>query len=189
MNKIYLLTLLIFTSFFINAQDTQEEVDPNIERVEKIQDLINRVEENREELSKIDAQRIDNFIKKVADRRFLLSKAQKQLSDEEARNQRLEDLFESNELKLAELETELNIKLGVLGELFGVARQMAGELQADSESAYNFSEHPNRTDALNEIGKIKVHNLKNLEDLWVLHLNEINSSGAVSYTHLRAHET
>ena len=46
MNKIYLLTFLIFTSFFINAQDTQEEVDPNIERVEKIQDLINRVEEN-----------------------------------------------------------------------------------------------------------------------------------------------
>ena len=179
MNKIYLLTFLIFTSFFINAQDTQEEVDPNIERVEKIQDLINRVEENREELSKIDAQRIDNFIKKVADRRFLLSKAEKQLSDEEARNQRLEDLFESNELKLAELETELNIKLGVLGELFGVARQMAGELQADSESAYNFSEHPNRTDALNEIGKIKVHNLKNLEDLWVLHLNEINSSGEI----------
>ena len=179
MNKIYLLTFLIITSFFINAQDTQEEVDPNIERVEKIQDLINRVEENREELSKIDAQRIDNFIKKVADRRFLLSKAQKQLSDEEARNQRLEDLFESNELKLAELETELNIKLGVLGELFGVARQMAGELQADSESAYNFSEHPNRTDALNEIGKIKVHNLKNLEDLWVLHLNEINSSGEI----------
>ena len=179
MNKFYLLTLLIFTSIFISAQDVEEEVDPNIERVQKIQDLINRVEENREELSKIDAARIDTFIKKVADRRFLLSKAKKQLSDEEARNQRLEDLFESNELKLAELETELNIKLGVLGELFGVARQMAGELQADSESAYNFSEHPNRTDSLNEIGKIKVHNLKNLEDLWLLHLNEINSSGEI----------
>tara|TARA_B100000575_G_scaffold183143_1_gene147241 strand:+ start:838 stop:2169 length:1332 start_codon:yes stop_codon:yes gene_type:complete len=179
MNKFYLLTFLIFTSILITSQEVEEEVDPNIERVEKIQDLINRVEENREELSKIDAVRIDTFIKKVADRRFLLSKAKKQLSDEEARNQRLEDLFESNELKLAELETELNIKLGVLGELFGVARQMAGELQADSESAYNFSENPKRTDSLNEIGKIKVHNLKNLEDLWVLHLNEINSSGEI----------
>lgn len=179
MNKFYLLLFLIFSALSTDAQEVEEEVDPNIERVEKIQDLINRVEENRDELSKIDALRIDNFIKKVADRRFLLSKAQKQLSDEEARNQRLEDLFESNELKLADLETELNIKLGVLGELFGVARQMAGELQADSESAYNFSEHPNRTDALNEIGIIKVHNLKNLEDLWVLHLNEINSSGEI----------
>ena len=56
---------------------------------------------------------------------------------------------------------------------------MAGELQADSETAYNFSEYPKRTDTLNEIGKIKVHSLKNLEDLWSLHLKEINSSGEV----------
>ena len=179
MNKFYLLTTILITSLFIIAQEDVEEVDPNIERVEKIQDLINRVEKNREELSAMDNARVNEFIKKVADRRFLLSKAKKQLADEEARNVRLEDLFEANEIKLSELETELNIKLGVLGELFGVARQMAGELQADSESAYNFTEHPNRTDALNEIGRIKVHNLKNLEDLWVLHLNEIASSGEI----------
>ena len=179
MNKFYLLTTILIISLFIPAQEEVEEVDPNIERVEKIQDLINRVEKNREELSAMDNARVNEFIKKVADRRFLLSKAKKQLADEEARNVRLEDLFEANEIKLSELETELNIKLGVLGELFGVARQMAGELQADSESAYNFTEYPNRTDALNEIGKIKVHNLKNLEDLWVLHLNEIASSGEI----------
>ena len=179
MNKFYLLTTILITSLCIPAQEEVEEVDPNVERVEKIQDLINRVEKNRAELSAIDNARVNEFIKKVADRRFLLSKAKKQLADEEARNVRLEDLFEANEIKLSELETELNIKLGVLGELFGVARQMAGELQADSESAYNFTEHPNRTESLNEIGKIKVHNLKNLEDLWVLHLNEIASSGEI----------
>ena len=179
MNKFYLLTIILITSLFIPAQEEVEEVDPNVERVEKIQDLINRVEKNRAELSAMDNARVNEFIKKVADRRFLLSKAKKQLADEEARNVRLEDLFEANEIKLSELETELNIKLGVLGELFGVARQMAGELQADSESAYNFTEHPNRTESLNEIGKIKVHNLKNLEDLWVLHLNEIASSGEI----------
>ena len=179
MKNIFNLGLVVCFSAFIFTQAVEEEVDPNIERVEKIQDLIDRVEKNREELSSIDKGRLDEFIKKVADRRFLLSKAKKQLADEEARNQRLENLFEANEIKLSELETELNIKLGVLGELFGVARQMAGELQADSESAYNFSEYPQRTDALNEIGKIKVHSLKNLEDLWVLHLNEISSSGEV----------
>lgn len=179
MNKFYLLTTILITSLCIPAQEEVEEVDPNVERVEKIQDLINRVEKNRAELSAMDNARVNEFIKKVADRRFLLSKAKKQLADEEARNVRLEDLFEANEIKLSELETELNIKLGVLGELFGVARQMAGELQADSESAYNFTEHPNRTESLNEIGKIKVHNLKNLEDLWVLHLNEIASSGEI----------
>ena len=179
MKNIFNLGLVICFSAFIFTQEVEEEVDPNIERVEKIQDLINRVEKNREELSSIDEERLEEFIKKVADRRFLLSKAKKQLADEEARNQRLEDLFEANEIKLSELETELNIKLGVLGELFGVARQMAGELQADSESAYNFSEYPERTDALNEIGQIKVHSLENLQELWSLHLNEINSSGEV----------
>ena len=179
MKNIFNLGLVVCFSAFIFTQEVEEEVDPNIERVEKIQDLIDRVEKNRAELSSIDKERLDQFIKKVADRRFLLSKAKKQLADEEARNQRLENLFEANEIKLSELETELNIKLGVLGELFGVARQMAGELQADSESAYNFSEYPERTDTLNEIGKIKVHSLKNLEDLWSLHLNEINSSGEV----------
>ena len=179
MKKFCLLTFILFFNIIISAQENEEEIDPNIERVEKIQDLINRVEQNRAELSSMDNIRLNEFIKKVADRRFLLSKAKKQLSDEEARNKRLEDLFEANEIKLSELETELNIKLGVLGELFGVARQMAGELQADSEEAYNFTENPNREDALNEIGKIKVHNLKNLEDLWILHLNEISSSGEI----------
>tara|TARA_Y100000768_G_scaffold85425_1_gene61141 strand:- start:7907 stop:9238 length:1332 start_codon:yes stop_codon:yes gene_type:complete len=179
MKKFYLLVSILFISLYIPAQEEAEEVDPNIERVEKIQDLINRVEQNRAELSSMDNARVNEFIRKVADRRFLLSKAKKQLSDEETRNKNLEDLFESNEIKLSELETELNIKLGVLGELFGVARQMAGELQADSELAYNFTEYPNRSDLLNEIGKIKVHDLKNLEDLWILHLNEISSSGEI----------
>ncbi len=179
MKKFYLLVSILFISLYIPAQEEAEEVDPNIERVEKIQDLINRVEQNRAELSSMDNARVSEFIRKVADRRFLLSKAKKQLSDEETRNKNLEDLFESNEIKLSELETELNIKLGVLGELFGVARQMAGELQADSELAYNFTEYPNRSDLLNEIGKIKVHDLKNLEDLWILHLNEISSSGEI----------
>ncbi|MEL1233583.1 MAG: hypothetical protein VW667_06710, partial [Candidatus Neomarinimicrobiota bacterium] len=179
MKKLLLSTLLLLNINIFSQETEVEEVDPNIERVEKIQDLINRVEENSKQLANADAKRINNFINKVKDRKFLLAKAKKQLADEEARNERLEKLFESNELKLSELETELQIKLGVLGELFGVARQMAGELNADSESAYNFTENPKRAGLLQEIGKIKVHNLKNLEDLWVLHLNEIASSSEI----------
>ena len=179
MKKFLLSALILFNINILSQENEVEEVDPNIERVEKIQDLINRVEENSKQLANADAKRINNFINKVKDRTFLLAKAKKQLADEEARNERLEKLFESNELKLSELETELQIKLGVLGELFGVARQMAGELNADSESAYNFTENPERSALLQEIGKIKVHNLKNLEDLWVLHLNEIASSSEI----------
>ena len=98
MKNIFNITFIIFFTTFIFTQEVEEEVDPNIERVEKIQDLIDRVEQNRAELSSLDKARLDEFIKKVADRRFLLSKAKKQLADEEVRNQRLEDLFEANEI-------------------------------------------------------------------------------------------
>ena len=88
MKKFYLLTFILFFNIIISAQENEEEVDPNIERVEKIQDLIDRVNQNRAELSSMDNKRLNEFIKRVADRRFLLSKAKKQLSDEEARNKK-----------------------------------------------------------------------------------------------------
>ena len=56
---------------------------------------------------------------------------------------------------------------------------MAGELKADTDDSFNFSENINRSNRLNEIGKVKVHSLTDLEDLWLLHLTEIASSGEV----------
>ena len=50
MKKFYLLTFILFFNIIISAQENEEEIDPNIERVEKIQDLINRVKQNRAEL-------------------------------------------------------------------------------------------------------------------------------------------
>ena len=88
MKNIFNLGLVVCFSAFIFTQAVEEEVDPNIERVEKIQDLINRVEQNRAELSSMDNVRVNEFIRKVADRKFLLSKAKKQLADEETRNKK-----------------------------------------------------------------------------------------------------
>ena len=38
MNKFYLLTTILITRLFITAQEEVEEFDPNVERVDKIQD-------------------------------------------------------------------------------------------------------------------------------------------------------
>ena len=43
---------------------------------------------------------------------------------------------------LSDLEESLQIKIGVLGELFGVTRQYAGELLADTENSVVFYEFP-----------------------------------------------
>ena len=177
--RYFLIITMSLVSFNSFSQENNTEIDPNIERSEKIQDLINRIEDNRKQLNSIDNQRLNKFINQVGERKALLAKAKKLLADEEARNTRLEKTFEDNENRLSELETELQLKLGVLGELFGVARQMAGELQGDTESAYNFTEFPDRSEKLKYIGQKKVHNLDDLETLWILHLNEIASSGQI----------
>ena len=98
------------------------------------------------------------------------------------KKQEMKDLkkeFEENEKVLAELEERLQIKIGVLGELFGVARQFAGELLSNSENAYTFTEFPQRGDKLREIGKIQVHNINELETLWLEYFNEIVASGEI----------
>ena len=177
--RYFLIITMSLVSFNSFSQENNTEIDPNIERSEKIQDLINRIEDNRKQLNSIDNQRLNKFINQVGERKALLAKAKKLLADEESRNTQLEKTFEDNENRLSELETELQLKLGVLGELFGVARQMAGELQGDTESAYNFTEFPDRSEKLKYIGQKKVHNLDDLETLWILHLNEIASSGQI----------
>ena len=80
---------------------------------------------------------------------------------------------------LTDLEEKLQIKIGVLGELFGVTRQFAGELAASSENSVVFYEFPNRLEALKEISKIKVHNLDELEQLWIAYFDEIVAGGEI----------
>ena len=65
MKNFLLISLLAFNINFIAQENDADEVDPNIERVEKIQDLINRVEKNSQDLAKADSKRVNNFINKV----------------------------------------------------------------------------------------------------------------------------
>jgi biopolymer transport protein ExbB len=109
----------------------------------------------------------------VSDRQALLDDAKTKLANEIDRNINLEASFEQNEKTLAELEEKLEIKVGVLGELFGVTRQYAGELLAASENSVVFYEFPNRPEVLKDIGQEKVHNLDQLENLWISYFDEI----------------
>ena len=101
------------------------------------------------------------------------------LTNEKNRNTRLENAFESNEKLLADLEEKLQIKIGVLGELFGVTRQYAGELVAASENSVVFYEFPERQEILKEIAVIKVHNLQQLENLWIAYFDEIGAGSEI----------
>ena len=176
MIKLYLLiSILLPLSLF--AQENEEEIPIEEQRNNAIKALLQTVEINKSIYVADDQKRINKFLDLIDEREGMLAKAKNDLRLENERNARLEKEFEENEKVLAELEERLQIKIGVLGELFGVARQFAGELLSSSESAYTFTEFPERGDKLKEIGKIQVHSIEELEVLWLEYFNEIVASG------------
>ena len=173
MKKILNTVLLAFLiSFNLSAQDVVELTDDEIRNIE-INELLELVKTNKSIFLNEDNKRLNSFITKVSDRQALLDDAKTKLANEIDRNINLETSFEQNEKTLAELEEKLEIKVGVLGELFGVTRQYAGELLAASENSVVFYEFPNRPELLKDIGQEKVHNLDQLENLWISYFDEI----------------
>ncbi len=178
MIKLYLL-ISILLPLALFAQENEEEISIEEQRNNAIKALLQTVEINKSIYVADDQKRINKFLDLIDEREGMLAKAKNDLRLENERNARLEKEFEENEKVLAELEERLQIKIGVLGELFGVARQFAGELLSSSESAYTFTEFPERGDKLKEIGKIQVHSIEELEVLWLEYFNEIVASGEV----------
>jgi biopolymer transport protein ExbB len=173
MKKILNISLFAFLiSFNLSAQDVVELTDDEIRNIE-INELLELVKTNKSIFLNEDNKRLNSFITKVSDRQALLDDAKTKLANEIDRNINLEASFEQNEKTLAELEEKLEIKVGVLGELFGVTRQYAGELLAASENSVVFYEFPNRPEVLKDIGQEKVHNLDQLENLWISYFDEI----------------
>lgn len=165
-------TLIFLISFNLSAQDVPELTDDELRNIE-INELLELVKTNKSIFINEDNKRLNSFINKVSERKALLNDAKNKLKNEKERNIKLEDSFEQNEKTLADLEEKLEIKVGVLGELFGVTRQYAGELLAASENSVVFYEFPNRPSILRDIGQEKVHNLNQLENLWISYFDEI----------------
>ena len=123
-----LLLLIFIINFSIHAQDNENEISVDDQRNDAINALIEQIKLNKGIYINQDRERLEKFITRVEERTTLLNDAKAKLNNEKNRNKRLESAFENNEKILADLEEKLQIKIGVLGELFGVARQYAGEL-------------------------------------------------------------
>tara|TARA_B100000674_G_scaffold109761_1_gene81120 strand:+ start:2459 stop:3787 length:1329 start_codon:yes stop_codon:yes gene_type:complete len=168
--KLFLISLIISSALL--AQE-KEEIPIEEIRDNKIKSLLEIVKENRDIYVSEDKVRLDKFVKLVSEREKLLQEAKNQLAAEQRRNKRLEETFETNEKTLAELEDSLQIKVGVLGELFGVTRQFAGELLASSENDVSFYEFTERPEILRRVGAKKIHNLQDFESLWLSYFDQM----------------
>jgi biopolymer transport protein ExbB len=110
----------------------------------------------------------------------LLTEILAEVGAEEVRSDRLEKTFAENELGLAQLEKSLEERLGTMGELFGVVRQVAGDMQGHVFESVTSSQLASRKDLLEKLGRGEgLPTTDDLEKLWFELHREMTQQGRV----------
>lgn len=126
------------------------------------------------------AEREAEFLARKSEQERLLAEARAQRTDREERSASLERRFEENEAKIAELEALLQSKMGGLGELFGVVRQVAGDTRGQFQTSLISAQMPGRQAFLDELAQsTALPEIEKLQHLWFLLQQEMTQSGKV----------
>lgn len=120
-----------------------------------------------------------------AEQRRVLTNKKNQLTAELAQLQNKVDLlsaqFSTNEQRLAELEQQLNLETGSLGELFGVVRQSSKELQTELKHSITAADQQSYNSDIEAIvAADKLPSLEQLRHLWQAYEEQIAASGDVA---------
>ena len=119
-----------------------------------------------------------DFTKKKEEQQALLKKAQLELTALERETARLTAKFEKNEKTLTKLEEELNQAMGTLGEMFGVVKQVAGDLKGQFENSVVSAQIPGRKTFVSELAESKkLPDIDRLEKLWFELQREMTETG------------
>jgi len=166
------LTVLLFIS--INQLSYAEHLG--------LDQLLKAVKQSQRVEAKVNKSRERQFLAEKNKQQQLLKSAQATLAQQERLSGQLKSHLDKNEQALILLETELKNRSGVLGELFGVARQAAGDLKADLTNSLVSAQFPGRVEKLNPIANSKaLPTIEQLETLWFTLQQEMTESGKVVY--------
>ena len=129
-NKInFILTFLLISTFNIQAQEESEVV------IDPFDLLINEIDKVEDIEKRYDFSRFNTLEEKVNELKRIKSVTKKDLENAVDLSDRLLKQFDDNEQALSALEEKLTLKLGNLGEMFGVVKQVAGQTKGEFENS------------------------------------------------------
>ncbi|MCK5354808.1 MAG: DUF3450 family protein [Methyloprofundus sp.] len=160
--------MLILLSNQVTAKHL--DLDQLLTEVKKIQGVEGKINRERE----------SHFIAEKNKQAGKLKTARAELTKLELASSQLKATMTANEQALSKLETELKDRSGVLGELFGVARQAAGDLHAEFENSLTSAQLPKRSQTLELIADSKaLPTIEQLESLWFILQQEMTEAGNI----------
>jgi len=180
------LVLGVFLSGTAAAQDAEPADEPPEMVIESptvttAEELLEAVRTSWEVEKAEDKQRERDFANARSDQQQLLADAKALEAREEARSQALEKEYQEKEVTIAELTEALDLRMGNLGELFGVTRQISGDTRGNVEASITTAQFGNeRVEFLEELGKSKeLPSIGELERLWAEMVHEMVEQGKI----------
>ena len=175
-NKIGAALLAPF--FIIGSVHAQ---DNNAGSLDELLNLVNRgvAQDNREH-----NERVRVFQQQQAEQTRLLQEARQEKADQEARSEQLENTFDENDLLIADVQQQLEERLGTLRELFGVLQQVAGDARSTFENSLTNIEYPDRAQFLSDLAEkmgssSRLPSIEEIERLWFELQREATEVGKV----------
>jgi len=142
--------------------------------------LLREVKQAQQQAKKINKAREVEFLAEKKSQQRLLKQANLELAQQDTLSKQLKQQIEANEDALTKLEAQLKDQSGELGELFGVARQAAGDLKAELDSSLVSAQYPEREKNLSALINSKaLPTITQLENLWFTLQDEMTESGKV----------
>lgn len=136
---------------------------------QKLDQLLNKVMEERSEESQLWKEREAEFTKEKSQQAALVAKAKSELKALENVGTQLSKTYEANEGQLQELEEAKRVVMGAFGELYGVVRQMAGDFYTQILNSPTSAEKHARKAELQKLAQTKtLPTYDQLENFWFI---------------------
>jgi biopolymer transport protein ExbB len=124
--------------------------------------------------------RVSRFQQERDKQAALLAQAKGELAQAQARANALSAQFDANEKKLTEAQAALDAKIGNLGEMFGVVRQVAGDFSSVTHNSMVSVQYPERTEFAQKLAQVKsLPSIADLEQFWFEMQREMTETGKV----------
>jgi len=168
MNKLILLSLILFLTPTFAAEPTN------------LQELLEQVKEDRAQEKEQLAVREMKFKKARNKQKQILNAALKKLEADEKHSESLRKSYASYAQSIDRQNIVLKEKMGTLGELDGIVKQIAGDLDVIIDTSIVSAQKPDRDKILDTLSSRKeLPSLQELEELWILAMDEMVESGKV----------
>ena len=162
------------------AQPAAPAAAPAAPTAASLDELLNQVRNARAEAQQRNKAREAEFLRQRDQQRALVNQSRAELATEETTSTRLQQQFEVNERQLTELNTQLQARLGNLGEVFGVVRQVAADTKGVVDNSLVSSQLQGRGELAAKLAQSKaLPSIDELRGLWLTLQEEMTETGKV----------